>query len=186
MLPLGTALPVFALPDTVTSRSVSHDELLGARACVVTFICNHCPYVKHIMSGLAEFGAWCEAQGVPMVAISSNDQTTHPQDGPAAMAEEARRRGFRFPYLFDESQQVARAFRAACTPEFYVFDSEGRLAYRGQFDDSRPGSPKPVTGTDVRRAVEALLRGDQPAGEQTPSIGCNIKWIRGNAPDYSG
>ena len=183
MLPLGTQLPQFSLPDVVEGRVVSSADLRGP--LVVAIICNHCPYVRHIFPALVEFGAECKAKGVPLVAISSNDVVTYPQDGPEAMANEARQQGFSFPYLYDESQGVARAFHAACTPEFYVFDKAGKLAYRGQFDDSRPNSGKPVTGSDVRAAVDALLAGKTPNPDQRPSIGCSIKWKAGNAPDYA-
>jgi peroxiredoxin len=175
MLPLGTPIPRFSLPDTVSGRTVSSSELAG-KPSVVAFICNHCPYVKHIRSALADFGRYCTERGVALVAVSSNDPTTHPDDGPKEMALEARSAGYGFPYLFDESQEVARAFNAACTPEFYVFDSGGKLAYRGQFDGARPKNDVPVTGADVRAAVEALLAGKQPNAEQIPSIGCSIKW----------
>ena len=175
MLPLGTPLPRFSLPDTVSGRTVASTELAG-KANVVAFICNHCPYVKHIRQGLAEFGRYCAERGVPLVAISSNDPTSHPDDGPREMTAEARSAGYVFPYLFDESQAIARAFNAACTPEFYVFGADGKLAYRGQFDASRPKNAVPVTGSDLRAAVEALLAGKAPSGDQIPSIGCNIKW----------
>jgi len=181
MLPLGTPLPDFALVDTVSGQTVSSASLVGSVA-VVAFVCNHCPFVVHIKAGLSEFGAYCKARGVPMLAISANDVTTHPMDGPKAMAEDARRHAYPFPYLFDESQTVARAFDARCTPEFYVFDTAGRLAYRGQFDDARPNRPTPVTGSDVRAAVDALLSGQVPAQDQKPSVGCNIKWKPGMAP----
>ena len=185
MLELGTQLPAFALPDAVTGKSVSSGSLLGTPASVVAFICNHCPYVIHIRDQLAEFGRWCEEGGVKMVAISSNDVATYPQDGPEAMAAEAQRVGYPFPYLYDETQAVARAFLAACTPDLYVFDAQGKLAYRGQFDDSRPGNGKPVTGRDVRQAVAALLAGKEPDPKQRPSIGCSLKWKSGEAPDWA-
>jgi hypothetical protein len=140
------------------------------------FICNHCPYVKHIRAGLAAFGRFCQERGVGMVAISSNDVVNYPDDGPEQMAREAKESGYVFPYLFDESQEVARAFDAACTPDLYIYDARGRLAYRGQFDDSRPKNTAPVTGADARSAVEALLAGQAPSADQKPSIGCNIKW----------
>jgi peroxiredoxin len=175
MLPLETPLPAFTLPDTVTGAQVSSRDLAGKPA-VVVFICNHCPYVKHIREALARFGRDCRERGVGMVAISSNDVTTHPDDAPDKMAEEARAFDYTFPYLFDESQDVARAFHAACTPDFYLFDRDGKLAYRGQFDDSRPRSSIPVTGRDLRAAVDALLAGDRPSADQIPSIGCGIKW----------
>lgn len=178
MLALGTPLPEFSLPDTVSGKSFSSKALAGKPA-VVIFICNHCPYVKHIREGLASFGARCKEQGVPMVAISSNDVQTHPDDSPEKMATEARDAGYVFPYLYDESQAVAEAFHAACTPDLYIFDAKGRLAYRGQFDDSRPSNGVLVTGKDARAAVAALLEGRNPDPDQTPSIGCNIKWKPG-------
>jgi peroxiredoxin len=185
MLPLGSKLPDFSLPDAVTGKTVSSTELAGKTA-VVAFICNHCPYVQHLRKELAEFGRYCRERGVAMVAISSNDAGSYPQDAPGPMAEEAKRFGYVFPYLFDDTQEVAKAFQAACTPEFYAFDASGKLAYRGQFDDSRPGNGAPVTGADLRAAVDALLAGKQPSEKQKASIGCNIKWRRGNAPSYFG
>jgi peroxiredoxin len=185
MLELGTPLPAFTLQDTVTGKAVDSRALLGAPAVVVAFICNHCPYVVHIRDQLAEFGRWCEEQGVKMVAVSSNDVSTYPQDGPEQMAREARSVGYTFPYLYDETQEVARAFRAACTPEFFLFDREGKLAYRGQFDDSRPGNGKPVTGHDLRAAVEALVAGRRPETEQRASVGCSLKWKAGQAPEWA-
>lgn len=181
MLALGTSLPAFSLPDATSGRVVSSAELAGGPA-VVIFICNHCPYVKHIRAGLAAFGRDVLAKGVKMVAISSNDVTSYPDDAPDKMALEAKEAGYTFPYLYDETQSVARAFDAACTPDLYVFDAAGKLAYRGQFDDSRPKNDKPVTGADARAAVDALLRGEKPSAEQTPSIGCSIKWKPGNEP----
>jgi len=175
MRELGTRMPSFNLPDTVSGKAVSSATLLGKPA-VVIFICNHCPYVKHIRTGLAAFGRFCQERGVGMVAISSNDATQYPDDGPEAMALEAKQSGYVFPYLFDESQAVARAFDAACTPDLYIYDAGGMLAYRGQFDDSRPKNTLPVTGKDATAAVEALLAGRAPSAEQQPSIGCNIKW----------
>jgi len=168
-------MPSFDLPDTVSGKSVSSDSLRGKPA-VVIFICNHCPYVKHIRQGLADFGRLCQERGVGLVAISSNDVAQYPDDGPEAMANEAKQSGYVFPYLFDESQEVARAFDAACTPDLYVYDAQGKLAYRGQFDDSRPKNGLPVTGKDARAAVEALLAGRSPSSDQRASIGCNIKW----------
>jgi peroxiredoxin len=175
MRELGTKLPSFNLPDTVSGRLVASDSLLG-KPSVVIFICNHCPYVKHIRDGLAEFGRFCQARGVAMVGISSNDAVNYPDDSPEAMAIEAKQAGYVFPYLYDETQAVARAFEAACTPDLYIYDAEGKLAYRGQFDDSRPKNDAPVTGKDARAAVEALLAGHAPSATQQPSIGCNIKW----------
>ena len=183
MLPLGTKLPDFTLPDVATGRSYASSDLPG-RPAVVAFICNHCPYVKHIRSALAAFGREYVSRGVGVVAVSSNDVEAYPQDGPGPMAEEARQFEYAFPYLYDEDQTVARQFHAACTPDFYLFDTAGKLVYRGQFDDSRPGNGKPVTGHDLRAAVDAVLAGRQPAIDQKPSIGCNIKWRRGTEPQY--
>ena len=185
MLPIGTSLPTFQLPDVQSGRAFASSDLSG-RPAVVAFICNHCPYVKHIRSELAAFGRECAAAGVGLVAISSNDVAAYPADGPGPMAEEARAHGFVFPYLFDEDQSVARRFHAACTPDFYLFDAAGLLVYRGQFDDSRPSNGKPVTGRDLRDARDAVLAGRAPALDQRPSIGCNIKWKKGNEPDYFG
>ncbi|MGC4093639.1 MAG: thioredoxin family protein [Polyangiaceae bacterium] len=181
MLPLDTPLPAFRLPDTTADRSVSSADFAG-RPLVVAFICNHCPFVKHIRAELARFGKFCDQNGVAMVAISSNDVAGYPDDSPEHMAKEAREAGYTFAYLYDESQSVARAFDAACTPDFYLFDGQGRLSYRGQFDDSRPGNGIEVTGRDLRAAVDALVRGARPSQEQKASIGCNIKWKAGNAP----
>ena len=181
VLALGTPMPAFSLPDTVTDRTVSSAELAG-KPSVVIFICNHCPYVKRIGAGLAAFGRDMAKLGVPMVAVSSNDPATYPDDAPDKMTAEAKAMGYPFPYLFDASQEVAKAFRAACTPDLYIFDGAGKLAYHGQFDEARPKNDAPVTGADARRAVEALLAGKSPSPEQTPSIGCNIKWKPGNAP----
>lgn len=178
MLPLGTALPSFRLPDTVSGRVVSSDDFTG-RLLVVAFICNHCPYVKHISRGLADFGRFASERGVAFVGVSPNDPVAYPDDAPDKMAAEARSAGWSFPYLFDETQATARAFQAACTPEFYVFDARGSLAYRGQFDEARPKNDVPVTGSDVRAAVEALVAGQSPQGDQKPSIGCSIKWKPG-------
>ncbi len=175
MLPLGTPLPRFVLSDTVSGDDFDSASLLG-HISVVAFICNHCPFVVHIKAELARFGRDCEQGGVKMVAISANDISTHPADAPDKMAEDARANDYVFPYLFDESQEVARSFQAACTPEFYVFDRGGKLAYRGQFDDSRPNNSQPVTGQSLRAAVEALKMGHAPDPDQMPSIGCSIKW----------
>jgi peroxiredoxin len=181
MLALGTPMPAFSLSDTLSSRTVSSTELAG-KPSVVAFICNHCPYVKHIRDGLVAFGQSCAERGVSMVAISSNDPKTYPDDAPDKMKLEGKEAGYPFPYLFDESQSVAKAFSAACTPELYIFDAQGKLAYRGQFDDARPKNDVPVTGGDARRAIEALLAGKAPNPDQKPSIGCNIKWKPGNEP----
>lgn len=184
MLPLGTLAPDFRLPDT-TGKLVSLADFKDAPALVVVFMCNHCPYVKHIQAGLAQFARDYLPRGVAMVGINSNDVAKYPEDRPARMAQEAQAAGYIFPYLFDETQQVAQAYRAACTPDFYLFDGARRLVYRGQFDDSRPGNGVPVTGKDLRAAVEAVLAGKPVSPNQKPSLGCNIKWKPGNEPDYS-
>lgn len=183
MLPLGTVAPDFRLPDT-TGKLVSLSDFKDAPALVVVFMCNHCPYVKHIRQGLAQFARDYIPRGVAMVGINSNDVAQYPEDGPGRMAEEAKAAGYIFPYLFDETQEVAKAYRAACTPDFYLFDRARRLVYRGQFDDSRPGNGIPVTGHDLRAAVEAVLAGKPVSPHQKPSLGCNIKWKPGNEPDY--
>jgi peroxiredoxin len=184
MLPLGTTAPDFQLPDT-DGKTVSLDEFKGAPALLVAFICNHCPYVKHIHRELARLGKEYQCKGVAVVGISSNDVTTHPDDGPKMMAREKAEVGYTFPYLYDETQEVALAYKAACTPDFYVFDKDQKLAYRGQFDGSRPGNPIPVTGKDLRSALDAALAGKLVSSDQRPSIGCNIKWKRGSEPNYS-
>jgi peroxiredoxin len=176
MLPLGTAAPDFSLKDTVTGKTVSLGSLAGKKALLVMFICNHCPYVKHIQQELANVARDYARENVATVAISSNDAVQYPDDGPDGMREQARELGFNFPYLYDESQDVARAYEAACTPDFFLFDGERRLVYRGQFDDSRPQNGKPATGADLRRAVDEVIAGRQPAPDQRPSLGCNIKW----------
>jgi thiol-disulfide isomerase/thioredoxin len=183
MLPLGTVRPEFALPDP-HGKTWSHTDFAG-RPLLAMFICNHCPYVKHIRDAIAAFGRDYTAR-IGIVAINSNDTDAYPDDDLAHMAEEVRDAGYLFPYLLDESQELAKAFRAACTPEFYLFDAEAKLVYRGQFDDSRPNNDLPVTGADLRAAVDALLAGRPMADEQKPSIGCNIKWRPGNEPDYFG
>ena len=184
MLPLGTPAPDFELPDTVTGRIVRRDDLGAAAGLLVLFMCNHCPYVVHVRAELARLGRHCEELGVAMVGISSNDVAARPEDGPEAMAREAKAQGYVFPYLFDETQEVAKAYQAACTPEAYLFDAQRRLVYRGQLDDSRPGNGIEPSGRDVRAALDALLAGREVDPEQTPSIGCNIKWKPGNAPHY--
>ncbi len=185
MLPLGTQAPDFRLPDP-TGQIVSRDDLKGAPALLVIFMCNHCPYVKHIRSGLASMTSEYREKGMAVVGISANDVDTHPADSPAKMAEEARSAGYTFPYLYDESQEIAKAYRAACTPDFFLFDADQKLVYRGQMDDSRPENGLPVTGSDLRAAMDAILAGQPIAAEQKSSIGCNIKWKSGNAPDYFG
>jgi peroxiredoxin len=185
MLPLGTKAPPFSLPDT-EGRTVSLVDFDGVRGLLVMFISNHCPFVKHIRSQLAQFGLEYQPKGLGIVAINSNDVVNHPDDSPAKMREEIAAVGYTFPYLFDESQTVAKAYRAACTPDFFLFDHDFRLVYRGQFDDSRPGNDIPVTGSDLRAAAAAVLEGLQITDDQKPSIGCNIKWKAGNEPDYFG
>jgi len=182
MLPLGTVAPDFRLPDT-NGKTVSLADFKGAPVLVVMFICNHCPYVVHIRAELARAAKDFQAKGAAVVGISSNDAVEYPQDGPDKMREEIKLAGYTFPYLYDESQAVAKAYRAACTPDFFVFDKNQRLVYRGQFDDARRGNTLPITGKDLRAAVDAALAGkDVPV--QKPSIGCNIKWKAGNEPDY--
>jgi peroxiredoxin len=179
MLPLGTNALDFHLPDT-NGKIVSLADFKSAPALLVLFICNHCPYVKHIRSALADLGREYQKRGAAIVAISSNDAKNYPDDSPEKMKQEAAAAGFVFPYLYDESQSIARAYHAACTPDIFLFDKNRKLAYRGQFDDSRPGNGRPVTGRDLRASLDAVLQG-QPAPEpQTPSMGCNIKWKPGN------
>jgi len=185
MLPLGTIAPDFALPDT-EGNVVRVSDFDGAKALLVMFICNHCPYVKHVADVLARRCREFQQRGVAVVGINSNDVENYPDDAPDKMKEEVARRGYSFPYLYDETQQVARAYRAACTPDFFLFDAQRRLVYRGQMDSSRPGNDVPVTGADLRAAVEAVLAGRSPAADQKPSLGCNIKWKPGNEPDYFG
>ncbi|SCZ49392.1 thioredoxin family protein [Thiohalomonas denitrificans] len=185
MLELGTSAPEFTLPDTASGTLVSLDDFHEHPALLVAFICNHCPYVKHIADAFSEFAREYRDKGLAVVAISSNDIGHREEDGPEHMAKEVEYRRYVFPYLFDESQEVAKAYKAACTPDFFLFDGERRLVYRGQFDDSRPGNDKPVTGKDMREAVDALLGGKPLPVEQVPSIGCNIKWKPGNEPAYS-
>jgi len=185
MISLGSPLPSFALPDVVSGEIVTDARLRAAPASVVAFICNHCPYVIHVQAELVRLGRDLAARGVAMVAISSNDVTAYPEDGPEPMAALARRLGFAFPYLYDESQAVALAFQAACTPDLFVFDGNAALAYRGQLDASRPGNAHPLDGADLRAAVEALLAGRRPAAEQRPSLGCSLKWRTGQAPPWA-
>lgn len=185
MLPLGTKAPDFTLVN-VDGRTVSLADFKGKSALVVIFMCNHCPYVKHIANELARFTSEFIAKGVGVVGISSNDVANYPADSPEQMVAEAEERGYQFPYLYDDTQDVAKAYHAACTPDFYLFDSQQRLVYRGQFDGSRPDSGIPVTGADLRAAIESVLAGKSPAEDQRPSIGCNIKWKPGSAPDYFG
>jgi len=175
-LELGTEAPDFALGDVVTGKTVRRDDFRGQKGLLVMFICTHCPYVKHVETGLAALGMDYDGEPIIIVAISSNDADTYPDDAPEGLKAQARRLGFRFPYLYDETQEAARAYRAACTPDFFLFDANLKLVYRGQFDSSRPGNGIPVTGQDLRAAVDALLAGKPVPKEQKPSIGCNIKW----------
>jgi peroxiredoxin len=183
MLPLGTTAPDFRLPDT-TGRTVALADFKDRPALLVIFLCNHCPYVKHIRAGLAQLARDYQPRGVGIVGINSNDVANYPADSPAKMAEEVKAAGYTFPYLYDESQAVAKAYRAACTPDIYLFDQARRLVYRGQFDASRPGNGLPVTGSDLRAALDAVLAGRPVSATQTPRIGCNIKWKPGNEPEY--
>ncbi len=185
MLSLGTEAPAFRLPDP-SGREVSLDDHVGAKGLLLVFMCNHCPFVKHMRDELAALGRELPARGVGMIGINSNDADKYPDDSPARMAAESSSYGYTFPYLVDESQAVAKEYQAACTPDFFLFDGDRKLVYRGQLDDSRPSNGKPVTGADLRAAVDALVEGRPQAEEQTPSIGCNIKWKVGNEPDYFG
>ena len=183
MLPLGTAAPDFSLPN-VDGRVLSLEDVVGERGTVVMFICNHCPFVKHVADQLAALGRDYLPRGLGVVAISSNDVSAHPADSPEQMVHEAEDRGYVFPYLYDESQEVAQAYHAACTPDFFLFDGDKKLVYRGQLDASRPGNDIPVTGADLRAAIDAVLGRQPVAAEQRPSLGCNIKWKPGNEPAY--
>lgn len=185
MLPLGTQAPAFSLLN-VDGRTVSLADFRGSPALLVVFMCNHCPYVKHVAEGLAKLARDYQAKGAAVVGISSNYVGTHPADSPEQMVREVEDRGYTFPYLYDETQEVAKAYRAACTPDFYLFDKDQKLAYRGQMDDSRPGNEKPVTGADLRAALDAVLAGRPVSPNQKSSIGCNIKWKPGGEPDYFG
>ncbi|WP_437193915.1 thioredoxin family protein [Planctomicrobium sp. SH527] len=182
MLSLGSPAPQFSLPN-VDGTVVSLSDF-GNQPILVIFMCNHCPYVKHLRSALAEFGKEYGPQGLAIVGISSNDADAYPQDGPEQMKAEAKEAGYTFPYLYDATQEVAQAYRAACTPDFFLFDKAHKLIYRGQFDNSRPKSDIPITGADLRDAVNAVLEGEPITEPQMPSIGCNIKWKPGNEPEY--
>ena len=176
MLALGTPAPDFHLPEVTTGKTVALDDFRGKKALLVMFICRHCPYVRHVQNELSELGRDYADASLAIVAISSNDAAAYPDDGPESLREMAAELVFVFPYLYDESQEVARAYAAACTPDFFLFDGERRLVYRGQLDDSRPSNGKPVTGLDLRSAIDAVLAGRPVAETQTPSLGCNIKW----------
>ncbi len=183
MVPLGTIAPDFDLPN-VDGRMVTFADAAGPRGTVVMFICNHCPFVKHVADHLAQLGREFMPRGIGFAAISANDVSSHPADSPEQMVREAEDRGYVFPYLYDETQDVAKAYHAACTPDFYLFDAARHLVYRGQLDPSRPGGATPVTGSDLRAAIDALLAGKPPVTEQIPSLGCNIKWKAGHEPPY--
>jgi peroxiredoxin len=183
MLPLETKAPDFSLPN-IDGQTVSLADFGQAKALLVVFMCNHCPFVKHIAPGLAQLARDYQPRGVAVVGINSNNTASHPADSPEQMVLEAENRGYTFAYLFDETQDVAKAYRAACTPDFYVFDKDQRLVYRGQMDSSRPDSGVPVTGADLRAALDAVLAGKPVAKDQKASIGCNIKWKPGGEPDY--
>ena len=183
MLPLGTQAPDFSLADT-DGKVVSRSDFKSKKGLLVIFMCNHCPYVKHVAEELKRLTDDYMAQGVGVVAISSNDAKAYPDDSPEKMKEEKAMRGYAFPYLYDATQEVAKAYHAACTPDFFLFDAEHKLVYRGQMDDSRPKTDRPVTGADLRAALDALLAGNPPLPTQTPSLGCNIKWSEGSEPSY--
>ena len=183
MLPLGTKAPDFQLVN-VDGQTVSLSDFQGKPALLIMFICNHCPFVKHLATDLAQFANEYQARGVAIIAINSNDTSAHPEDSPERMIHEAEERGYSFPYLFDEDQTVAKSYHAACTPDFFLFDQDQRLVYRGQFDSSRPGNGVPITGADLRRALDCVLAGQPVPTEQRPSIGCNIKWRSGQEPQY--
>ncbi|TRZ42747.1 thioredoxin family protein [Robertkochia solimangrovi] len=176
MLPLGTKAPDFSLPDTVSGRTLKLSDVYGEKATVVMFICNHCPYVKHLNKEISKLAKDYNNEAVGFVAISSNDAQKYPEDAPDKMKLNAEENDFIFPYLYDESQEVAKAYDAACTPDFYVFDRNLELVYRGQFDDSRPGNSMPISGRDIRTAIDAALMGISIYKKQKPSMGCNIKW----------
>jgi peroxiredoxin len=184
MLDLGTKAPEFSLPDVVTGRTVSLNAFQNKKALLVMFICHHCPFVKHVKSELARLGDDYAAKDLGIVAISSNDPAVSADDSPEGLKQMVAEWGLHFPVLYDESQAVAQSYKAACTPDFFVFDASRKLAYRGQLDDSRPSNGKPVTGADLRSALEAVLAGKPVNGEQRPSLGCNIKWKAGNEPAY--
>lgn len=177
MLPLGTKAPDFNLLDTVTGTFRSLESAKGEKGTVVMFICNHCPFVIHVNPEIVKLAKEYQAKGIGFVAISSNDVENYPQDAPYLMKQKAKEQGYSFPYLYDETQEVAKAYDAACTPDFYLFDANSELVYRGQLDDSRPGNGIPLTGADLRNAMDALLKGKEIDANQKPSIGCNIKWI---------
>jgi len=184
MLALGTVAPNFDLPDTVSGRRIRLEDYSAKKALLVMFICRHCPYVQHIKAELTQLGESTSSRGLAIVAISSNDAAKYPEDAPEKLKEFAKELRLNYPLCYDESQKIAMRYTAACTPDFFLFDDKRRLVYRGQLDDSRPGNGKPVTGVDLRAAIEAALIGKPVPAEQRPSIGCNIKWKAGNEPTY--
>lgn len=184
MVQLGMTAPDFSLPEVVSGRTVSLNDFRDKKALLVMFICRHCPYVKHVERELARLGSDYQKKDIGIVAISSNDAETFPEDSPQSLKEMAQQLGFTFPYCHDATQQVAKAYEAACTPDFFLFDKNRRLVYRGQLDDSRPDSGKPVTGKDLREAIDAVLSDRPVTSDQKPSLGCNIKWKPGNEPEY--
>ncbi|ACK68164.1 alkyl hydroperoxide reductase/ Thiol specific antioxidant/ Mal allergen [Rippkaea orientalis PCC 8801] len=186
MLPLGTKAPNFQLPDVVSEKTISLETFANKKAILVMFICQHCPFVKHIQTQLAKLGHDYVDKGLGIVAISANDVANYPDDSPSNLKKMAQELGFNFPVCYDESQEIAKAYTAACTPDFFLFDGDYQLVYRGQLDDSRPGNNIPVTGKDLRIAIDAILGGNSITIEQKPSIGCNIKWKAGNEPPYYG
>ena len=176
MVTLGTKAPDFLLPDTVSEKQLSLNEIKGETATMIMFICNHCPFVKHVNEELVKLGNDYKNKGIGFVAINSNDVINHPNDSPELMTQVAKELKYPFPYLYDESQETAKAYNAACTPDFFIYDKDLRLVYRGQLDDSRPGNEIPVTGKDIRQALDRLINNEPVPPEQRPSIGCNIKW----------
>jgi peroxiredoxin len=186
MLPLGTKAPDFQLPDVVSGKTISLETFAGRQALLVMFICRHCPFVKHMQAELARIGKDYGISGIGIVAISTNDAAKYPDDAPDKLKEMAQQLGFTFPFCYDESQETAKAYTAACTPDFFLFDTNQKLVYRGQLDDSRPGNEQPITGKDLRAALEAVITSQTVNPDQKPSIGCNIKWKPGNEPAYYG
>lgn len=184
ILALGTKAPDFKLPDVVSGKTISLETFAGKKGLLVMFICNHCPYVQHVKDELARLGRDYANKDVGIVAISANDASSYPDDSPESLKKMAQKLKFNFPFCYDESQETAKAYTAACTPDFFLFDADRRLVYRGQLDESRPGSGKPVTGKDLRAAIDALLAGKPVSKDQRPSMGCNIKWKKGNEPSY--
>ncbi len=186
MLPLGTVAPSFSLEDVVSGKTITLDDFKDRKGFLVMFICQHCPFVKHVENELGQIGQDYITQGIGVLAISANSIKTHPQDDPVNMREQVKRANFNFPYAYDDTQAVAKSYTAACTPDFFLFDSNLKLAYRGQLDDSRPGNDRPITGEDLRTALDQLVSGQSIPTDQMPSIGCNIKWAPGNEPAYFG